>query len=72
MRDSISLLDQLLSYGDEILTLARVENVLGLVNQATIGKLVDYMAAGDAGAGVWRCSTRWWPKASSWGSWPTR
>ncbi len=52
MRDSISLLDQLLSYGDEVLTLARVENVLGLVNQATIGKLVDHMAAGDASQGL--------------------
>jgi DNA polymerase III subunit gamma/tau len=52
MRDSISLLDQLLSYGDETLTLARVENVLGLVNQATIGKLVDHMAAGDAAQGL--------------------
>lgn len=52
MRDSISLLDQLLSYGDEMLTLARVENVLGLVNQTTIGKLVDYMAAGHASQGL--------------------
>lgn len=52
MRDSISLLDQLLSYGDEVLTLERVENVLGLVNQVTIGKLVDHMAEGDAGEGL--------------------
>lgn len=52
MRDSISLLDQLLSYGDEVLTLSRVENVLGLVNQTTIGKLVDYMGAGETGPGL--------------------
>ena len=52
MRDAISLLDQLLSYGDETLTLARVEAVLGLVNQGTIGMLVDHMAASDAGAGL--------------------
>jgi DNA polymerase-3 subunit gamma/tau len=52
MRDSISLLDQLLSYGDDVLTLERVENVLGLVNQTTIGKLVDHMAAGNAGDGL--------------------
>jgi DNA polymerase III subunit gamma/tau len=52
MRDSISLLDQLLSYGDEVLTLERVENVLGLVNQTTIGKLVDHMAGGNAGEGL--------------------
>ena len=52
MRDAISLLDQLLSYGDETLTLARVEAVLGLVNQGTIGMLVDHMAGSDAGAGL--------------------
>jgi DNA polymerase III subunit gamma/tau len=52
MRDSISLLDQLLSYGDDTLTLARVENVLGLISQATIGKLIDYMTAGDASKGL--------------------
>ena len=52
MRDSISLLDQLLSYGDATLTLSRVENVLGLVNQTTIGKLIDHMAAGEAGPGL--------------------
>ncbi len=52
MRDAISLLDQLLSYGDETLTLARVEAVLGLINQGTIGALVDYMAGSDAGQGL--------------------
>ena len=52
MRDAISLLDQLLSYGDETLTLARVEAVLGLVNQETIGTLVDHMAGGNAGDGL--------------------
>ncbi len=52
MRDAISLLDQLLSYGDEVLELARVEKVLGLVNAGTIGKLVDLMTANEAGAGL--------------------
>ncbi|MCX6031164.1 MAG: DNA polymerase III subunit gamma/tau [Chloroflexi bacterium] len=52
MRDAISLLDQLLSYGDEMLELARVEKVLGLVNAGTIGKLVDLMKANDAGGGL--------------------
>lgn len=52
MRDAISLLDQLLSYGDETLTLARVEAVLGLVNQGTIGALVDHMAEGNTGEGL--------------------
>jgi DNA polymerase-3 subunit gamma/tau len=52
MRDAISLLDQLLSYGDEVLELARVESVLGLVDAHTIGGLVDFMAAGDVAAGL--------------------
>ena len=52
MRDAVSLLDQLLSYGDERLTLGRVEGVLGLVNAQTIGKLTDFLAAHDAAAGL--------------------
>ncbi len=52
MRDSISLLDQLLSYGDEVLTAARVEAVLGLVSQGAIGTLVDHMASGDSAGGL--------------------
>ena len=52
MRDAVSLLDQLLSYGDDRLTLARVEGVLGLVNAQTIGKLTDFLAAHDAAAGL--------------------
>jgi DNA polymerase-3 subunit gamma/tau len=52
MRDAVSLLDQLLSYGDARLTLARVEGVLGLVNAQTIGKLTDHLAAHDAAAGL--------------------
>jgi DNA polymerase-3 subunit gamma/tau len=52
MRDAISLLDQLLSYSDEVLGLARVESVLGLVDIHTIGRLVDCMIAGDGGAGL--------------------
>jgi DNA polymerase-3 subunit gamma/tau len=52
MRDAVSLLDQLLSYGDERLTLARVEGVLGLVNAQTIGRLVDCLASNDAAAGL--------------------
>jgi DNA polymerase-3 subunit gamma/tau len=52
MRDAVSLLDQLLSYGDARLTLARVEGVLGLVNAQTIGKLMGFLAAHDAAAGL--------------------
>ena len=52
MRDAVSLLDQLLSYGDARLTLARVEGVLGLVNAQTIGRLTDFLAAHDAAGGL--------------------
>lgn len=52
MRDAISLLDQLLSYGDEVLTLARVESVLGLINAQTIGELVDCIGRNDPAAGL--------------------
>ena len=52
MRDAISLLDQLLSYDEALLDLARVERVLGLVNAGAIGRLVDHMADGDGAAGL--------------------
>jgi DNA polymerase-3 subunit gamma/tau len=52
MRDAISLLDQLLSYGDEVLELARVESVLGLVDAHAIGDLVDFIATGDGAGGL--------------------
>ncbi|MDQ1301637.1 MAG: polymerase subunit gamma/tau, partial [Chloroflexota bacterium] len=52
MRDAVSLLDQLLSYGDDTLTLQRVEGVLGLVNAQTIGKLVDCIALNDTAGGL--------------------
>jgi DNA polymerase III subunit gamma/tau len=52
MRDAISLLDQLLSYGDEVVGLARVESVLGLVDAQTIAQLVDAMIGHDAASGL--------------------
>ncbi len=52
MRDAVSLLDQLLSYGDTSLTLARVEGVLGLVNAQTVGRLVDTIAEHKTAAGL--------------------
>jgi DNA polymerase-3 subunit gamma/tau len=57
MRDAISLLDQLLSYTDDLLDLARVESVLGLVDAHTIGGLVDFMSTGDAAAGLSQINT---------------
>lgn len=52
MRDAVSLLDQLLSYGDTSLTLARVEGVLGLVNAQTVGRLVDTISEHKTAAGL--------------------
>jgi DNA polymerase-3 subunit gamma/tau len=52
MRDAVSLLDQMLSYGDDVLELARVERVLGLVSAGAIGRLVGHMVAGEAAAGL--------------------
>jgi DNA polymerase-3 subunit gamma/tau len=52
MRDAISLADQLLAYGDEMIGLARVESVLGMVDASTVGQLIDHMAAHDAAAGL--------------------
>jgi DNA polymerase III subunit gamma/tau len=52
MRDAISLLDQLLSYGDDVISLDRVSGVLGLVDGQMIGRLVDNMVANEAGPGL--------------------
>ena len=49
---SSPLLDQLLSYDEALLDLARVERVLGLVNAGAIGQFVDHMAQGDGAAGL--------------------
>lgn len=52
MRDAVSLLDQMLAYGDDTLTLQRVEAVLGLVNAQSIGKLVDAFISQDTAGGL--------------------
>lgn len=49
MRDAVSLLDQLLSFGSGTVTLEQVESVLGVVPGATLTRFVDVMAAQDAG-----------------------
>jgi DNA polymerase-3 subunit gamma/tau len=51
MRDAISLLDQLTSYGDEI-TLEQVQMVLGTVAGEAAGKLAACLADGDVAAGL--------------------
>ncbi len=49
MRDAVSLLDQLLSYGSGIVTLEQVESVLGVVPGATLAQFVDVVAARGGG-----------------------
>ncbi len=49
MRDAVSLLDQLLSYGDGAVTLAQVESVLGVVPGAILAQFVDVIAERDGG-----------------------
>jgi DNA polymerase-3 subunit gamma/tau len=51
MRDAISLLDQLTSYGDEI-TLDQVRMVLGTVASESAGKLIACLADGDVSGGL--------------------
>jgi DNA polymerase-3 subunit gamma/tau len=51
MRDAISLLDQLTSYGDEI-TLDQVQMVLGTATGESAARLVACLAAGDVAGGL--------------------
>ncbi|HFD39294.1 MAG TPA: DNA polymerase III subunit gamma/tau [Anaerolineae bacterium] len=51
MRDAISLLDQMTSYGDEI-TLDQVQMVLGAVSGEAAGKLANCLAQGDMAGGL--------------------
>jgi DNA polymerase-3 subunit gamma/tau len=51
MRDAISLLDQLTSYGREI-TLAQVQEVLGTVASEAAGKLAACLVEGDVSGGL--------------------
>ncbi len=51
LRDAISLLDQLTSYGDEI-TLAQVQMVLGTISSESAAKLAVHLADGDVAAGL--------------------
>ena len=52
MRDAVSLLDQMLSYGAEKVTLAQVQQVLGAVNLAAVVGFVDALAAKNIAAGL--------------------
>ncbi len=52
MRDALSLLDRLMAAGDDRLTLARLEELLGLPDRELIGNLVDAISGGDADAAI--------------------
>ncbi|MEZ4767622.1 MAG: DNA polymerase III subunit gamma/tau [Caldilineales bacterium] len=52
MRDAISLTDQLLSYGDAVITEAQVRAVRGAISSVAIAALVDELVAGDASGGL--------------------
>jgi DNA polymerase-3 subunit gamma/tau len=51
-RDAESLLDQLASYGDDEITLAQVQAVLGTVSSQAIGKLVGHLVKRDVAGGL--------------------
>jgi DNA polymerase-3 subunit gamma/tau len=52
MRDAESLLDQLISYGGEEITLAQVQSVLGTVPSQMVGELVDQLVARSVAKGL--------------------
>ena len=51
-RDAESLLDQLASYGDDEITLAQVQAVLGTVSSQAIGELVGHLVKRDVAGGL--------------------
>jgi DNA polymerase-3 subunit gamma/tau len=52
MRDAVSLLDQMLSFGAERVTLEQVHQVLGAVSSESVAALVDALAAKDVTTGL--------------------
>ena len=52
LRDAVSLLDQLVSYGGATISLAQVQDVLGLVPRQVVQKLVGCLVSGDIGGGL--------------------
>jgi DNA polymerase-3 subunit gamma/tau len=52
MRDAISLLDQMFSYGAEVVTIEQVQQVLGSVSAHLVSGLVDAVASRDTAAGL--------------------
>lgn len=52
MRDAISLLDQMLSYGNETITFMQVQQALGAVSAQTVTDLVNAIAGKQVAAGL--------------------
>jgi DNA polymerase-3 subunit gamma/tau len=52
MRDAVSLLDQMLAYGAEAITLAQVQQVLGAVNAEAVAGLVSALTSRNVPAGL--------------------
>jgi DNA polymerase-3 subunit gamma/tau len=52
VRDGLSLLDQVLSFGEETITAADVIEVLGLVNREVLHRLAEALLVGQAGAAL--------------------
>ncbi len=56
LRDALGLLDQLTVYGDEKITLAQLQALLGTVGSQRVGEFVDALVDRDASAGLSRLS----------------
>lgn len=52
MRDAISLLDQMLSYGNETVSFFQVQQALGAVSAQAVSSLVDALASRNVAAGL--------------------
>lgn len=52
MRDAISLLDTMISYGTEKVTLQQVQQVLGAVSSQQVGRFVDALSNKDIAGGL--------------------
>ncbi len=52
MRDAESLLDQVLAFTGDRITLAAVRDAVGLADESTVAALIDAYEAGDVGAGL--------------------
>lgn len=52
MRDAISLLDQLMSYGSDEITLAQVQGLLGAASSHIVSELIAHLAARQSAQGL--------------------